>query len=168
MRLRVDREAALAWLGIECYRPSGRLRPVMPRPSLDPDLDPSAPSSDAPDAADDESATRPAPSPETAAPPPAHGEASVPGPAAPVTEAAPVEPVAEPAPADGLHVTPGSPHRPLAEAIARVANLAVIERGEDCLWLGGERWALSALAGDGQAKRRLWRALAGCSRRPRA
>ncbi|MCL7745367.1 hypothetical protein LV476_10510 [Guyparkeria hydrothermalis] len=180
MGLRVDREAALSWLGIEGYRPSGRVPlpagrrgvdaveldahpaayadelPVDAGPGIDPVESADAPAQ--PVAADTPASTRPAVAPQAAAAaiqPESTGKESV-------QQESPAA-----SPADGLSVAAGSPHRALAEAIGRVAGLAC-ETGEgDRLTLAGETWELSTLAGDGQAKRRLWRALAARSRRSR-
>ena len=153
MGLRVDREAALAWLGIEGYRPSGRLRR---RPPGRPDVVPT----DEPVAADSDRAAELVESAGLASPEPARPPLSEP----------PAEPTSrEQAPADGLFVRVDSPHRPLAEAIGRVAGLGLTTGdGGDCMWIDGERWDLASVARDGTAKRRLWRALVGRGRRPRA
>ncbi|RRQ23715.1 hypothetical protein D5687_05465 [Guyparkeria sp. SCN-R1] len=173
MALRVDRETALGWLGIEGFRPSGRVRPARLQspadgeepisdapvearaaPQTDPNETPMDASADVPtpvpDGADDE---RPRQEPVAAA------------------EAAPTPAPAEPADevlTDRLCLAADSPHRVLAEAIAQIAGLAC-ESGEggDTVTVRGETWELASLAGDGSAKRRLWRALVARGRRAR-
>lgn len=170
MGLRVDRQAALGWLGIEAYRPSGRLRPVMPRPAVDAGVP--AELTEAPAA---EGVDRPVDAFEVAdipvqSPAPDQPETIAAAPANDAPEAVAAEPAAaDRAPADGLQVTADSPHRPLAEAIGRVAGLPceTADSG-DVLHVGGHTWELAALAGDGQAKRRLWRSLIARGRRLRA
>ena len=169
MGLRVDRESALGWLGIEGYRPSGRVRSVMQRPASDIEGETQAESADEPVRAALGSATEAVEIGEVPASDQHATTAAVPQAEGPA-EAVSAEPAAtgQP-PADGLAVTADSPHRPLAEAIARVAGLAITSAtADDCLWIGGERWQLATLAGDGQAKRRLWQALVARTRRPRA
>ena len=173
MGLHVDRQAALGWLGIDGFRPSGRVPFPAVEPAVDDvDIDVLAPSDDA-SLVGDGQATEMAEPIDT---PPRSSTAATSESAAPADiPAEPAETVAtepqsaRPAPTDRLSVTAGSPHRALAEAIARVAGLACeTDLDGDVLMLGGERWELSALAGDGQAKRRLWRVLAERARRPRA
>ncbi|KTG16398.1 MULTISPECIES: hypothetical protein [unclassified Guyparkeria] len=165
MGLRVDRQAALGWLGIEGFRPSGRV----PLPVGEPVADGAESDTDA-SPVDDRQGVEMA---ERFGTPSRQLSPEISEPAAPVdVPAEPVTPVAAPqpteaAPADRLSVTAESPHRALAEAIARVAGLACETGEDDLLVLGGERWGLSTLAGDGQAKRRLWRVLTERARRPR-
>lgn len=158
MGLKVDREAALAWLGIESYRPSGRA--PLPAASI---------SGDAVMAVLTDSAS----------PVAELDQAAGPGLSKPLPAVEPpIEPIepdqSQPAVVslDRLLVAADSPHRTLAEAIARVAGLACemageTEEGGDILMVAGETWPLSALAGDGRAKRRLWQLLVTRRRRPR-
>ncbi|WP_410474826.1 hypothetical protein [Guyparkeria sp. TX1] len=177
MALRVDREAALGWLGIEGFRPSGRVRPAR----LQSPVDDEEPISDAPVEFRDEARDEPQPDPiET----PMDTSADVPTPGPDGTdderprqepvaaaEAAPTPAQAEPADevlTDRLCLAADSPYRALAEAIAQIAGLAC-ESGEggDTVTVRGETWELASLAGDGSAKRRLWRALVARGRRAR-
>lgn len=180
MGLRVDRQAALGWLGIEGYRPSGRIAPVAPR-SMPAD---EAGEKDAPIEtwadAEHQPVEHPGASPadETAAAVETEASIDVDGQdrGDTMTQAGSVATGAE-TPSDTamdgraarLTVSADSPHRPLAEAIGRVAGLAC-ETGPagDCLRLAGETWSLATLANDAQAKRQLWRALVARGRRPRA
>lgn len=173
MALRVDREAALGWLGIDGFRPNGRVRPARLQSPVD-----------------HEEAVTDMPVEAREEPPPGTSEAAVDtltdAPTAarhvadeeqyrqePVAEAsptpaqAPAEPADEVLP-DRLCLAADSSHRALAEAIAQVAGLAC-ETGEggDIVTVRGETWELAALAGDGAAKRRLWRALVTRGRRAR-
>ena len=177
MALRVDREAALGWLGIEGFRPSGRVRPAQRRvagesdvPTADVPVEPqgerqngpqNGPQNEPPPGPVDTSADGPNPAPDAAGDEP-HREA-------PVVEAAaaPAERADEVLP-DRVCLAADSPHRALAEAIAQVAGLAC-ETGEggDVVTVRGETWELASLAGDGAAKRRLWRALTARGRRAR-
>ncbi|WP_372591118.1 hypothetical protein [Guyparkeria sp.] len=175
MALRVDREAALGWLGIEGFRPSGRVRPARLRLSVDGE----EPISDAPveprDEARDEPQADPIETPmdtsvdvPTPVPDGADGEPHRQG---AVAEAAPTSAPAELADEvlpDRLCLAADSPYRALAEAIAQVAGLAC-ETGEggDTVTLRGETWELATLAGDGAAKRRLWRTIVARGRRAR-
>ncbi|HER33970.1 MAG: hypothetical protein JXJ30_02370 [Halothiobacillaceae bacterium] len=175
MALRVDREAALGWLGIEGFRPSGRVRPARLRSPVDDE----EPISDAPVEARAEARDEPQiDSHET----PMDVSADVPTPAPhgadderprqePVAASEAVPAQAEPADevlTDRLCLAADSPHRVLAEAIAQVAGLAC-ETGEggDTVTVRGQTWELASLAGDGAAKRRLWRALIARDRRSR-
>ena len=182
MGVRVDRQAALGWLGIDGYRPSGRVPLPAGKRGLDAGEVDELPASDlddrpldgGQDIAGAESADAPArpvaaDMPESTTPAAASpAEPAAGQPASSGEEAILPESAAAP-PADRLCVTADSPHRDLAGAIARVAGLAC-ETGadSDALTLGGEDWVLSTLAGDGQAKRRLWRVLVDRARRPRA
>lgn len=175
MALRVDREAALGWLGIEGFRPSGRVRPAR----LQSPVDGEEPISDAPVEARAEVRDEPQPDPiET----PVATSVDVPTPVPdraddepqqqePVAEVAPTSAPAEPADevlTDRLCLAADSPHRALAEAIAQVAGLAFeTVEGGDTVTVRGETWELASLAGDGSAKRRLWRALVARGRRAR-
>lgn len=154
MGLRVDRQAALGWLGIDGYRPSGRVPLPAGKHGLDPGEVDQLPASDVDDRPLDGG-------------PDVAGAELADAPARPLAADVPESTVSSPA--DRLCVTADSPHRDLAGAIARVAGLAC-ETGadSDVLTLGGETWVLSTLAGDGQAKRRLWRVLVDRARRPRA
>ncbi|MFI9652024.1 hypothetical protein [Guyparkeria halopsychrophila] len=177
MALRVDREAALGWLGIEGFRPSGRVRPAQAQQRLPVESD--APTADEPVTARDESRPELIETPvDTSAdvPTPAvAGADDEPHPQVPVPAAeaeaeaatAPDEPADQVLP-DGVRLAADSPHRRLAEAIAQVAGLAC-ETGEggDIVTVRGETWELAALADDGPAKRRLWRALVTRGRRVR-
>lgn len=177
MAVRVDRESALGWLGIEGFRPSGRVRPArLPSPADgdEPISDARAEARDEPlneslpgpaDVPVDSSADVPTPRPEGADDAP-HREELVTE-AAPTPAQAPAEPADEVLP-DRLCLAADSPHRALAEAIAQVAGLAC-ETGEggDIVTVRGETWRLASLAGDGAAKRRLWRALVARGRRAR-
>lgn len=187
MALRVDRETALDWLGIERYRPSGRLRPPgrdraerplpagretgdaepAPAAALSADTvvsgDPGAP----------EAAVETGPAGETASVDQAvdraaSAEAARPAAFAPAGSTA--DDVADhsganASPEDGVCLAAHSGHRALGAAIARVGGLACREidgatAGEgEGVWLAGRHWALADLAGDAEAKRRLWRAL---------
>lgn len=168
MALRVDRDAALGWLGIEGFRPSGRVRPAQAQQRLPVESD--APTADEPVTARDESRPELIETPVDPA-------ADLPTPAVAGTDDEPHQqmPVAEATTAsaqqmspDGVRLAADSPHRRLAEAIAQVAGLAC-ETGEggDIVTVRGETWELAALADDGPAKRRLWRALATRGRRVR-
>ncbi len=171
MALRVDREAALGWLGIEVFRPSGRVRPAR----LQSPADDEETITDAPVEA--HAASRPVPfhTPvDTSADFPAAGGDGVddepfrqdlvaetgpkpaPAPGAPADEVLP----------DRLCVAADSPHRALAAAIAQVAGLAceTLDDG-DTVTVRGETWNLASVAGDGATKRRLWRALVARARR---
>ncbi|WP_322521894.1 hypothetical protein SR882_03120 [Guyparkeria halophila] len=181
MALRVDREAALGWLGIEGFRPSGRVRPAQRRLAGESDV----PTADGPVEPQGERQNQPPNGPQNG-PPPApidipvdtsadraspvpDGAGDEPRREAPVVEAAaaPVERADEVLP-DRVCLAADSPHRALAEAIAQVAGLAC-ETGEggDIVTVRGETWELASLAGDGAAKRRLWRALTARGRRAR-
>ncbi|MFO7582875.1 hypothetical protein [Guyparkeria sp.] len=169
MALRVDREAALGWLGIEGFRPSGRVRPARFQSPVEGE----GPTTDAPVEASDE--TQPGPTGaqvDTLADvstPARDGADDEPRREAPVAEPPPVpaEPTDEVLP-DRLCIAADSPYRALAEAIAQVAGLAC-ETGEggDTVTLRGETWELATLAGDGAAKRRLWRTIVARGRRAR-
>ena len=165
MGLRVDRESALGWLGIEGYRPSGRVRSVISRPATEAEVEAQVEPIDEPVRVASESAVEIADAPAFDQPETTVAVSEAVKPA----EAVSAEPaVADQPPTDGLNVAADSSHRPLAEAIARVAGLAVTSgTADDCLWIGGERWELATLADGGQAKRRLWRALVARSRRSR-
>ncbi|QGT77837.1 hypothetical protein GM160_02410 [Guyparkeria halophila] len=176
MALRVDRQTALGWLGIEGYRPSGRVDPVAPRSMpADEAGEMDLPIETAVDAERQLAETMGAsPAAETAAVVEAEAGIDVEGRAG-RDEGAQARSVAtgSEAPSDGsatrLTVSVDSPHRPLAEAIARVAGLACeTDPAGDCLHLAGETWSLAALADDAQAKRQLWRALVARGRWPRA
>ncbi len=152
MGLKVDREAALAWLGIESYRPSGRV--PLPDTSISGDAV-MAVLTDGVSQAAEPGLSKPLPAVE---PPIKLIEPDQSQPAAVLP--------------DRLLVTADSPHRSLAEAIARLAGLTCemageTEEGGDVLMVAGETWQLSALAGDGRAKRRLWQLLVTRRRRPR-
>ncbi len=169
MGVRVDRETALGWLGIEGYRPTGRVRPTGFVSATGPEPDALAvDEAPAPDVDHAAAFAEAGPEPNTMAD---HGEA-MPGvyPASSAGDVSP--PLGETVPGRPeavVMVGADSIHRPLAEAIARVGGLACeMGAAEDCLQLGGEKWELSALAGDGQAKRRLWRALIAAGRRARS
>lgn len=181
MALRVDREAALGWLGIEGFRPSGRVRPAQRRVAGESDVL----TAEAPVEPQDERQSQPQTGPQNGPPPgpidapvdtSAEGPSPVPGRAGdePRREAPVVEAAAAPAEradevsSDRLRLAADSPHRALAEAIAQVAGLAC-ETGEggDIVTVRGETWELASLAGDGAAKRRLWRALTARGRRAR-
>jgi len=169
MALRVDREAALGWLGIEGFRPSGRVRPAYFRSPLEDERSTTDASVDLQD--------EPRPGPidvpvdaSTDAPISEHdGAENEPRRQAPVGEAAtaPAERVDKVLP-ERVCVAVDSPYRALAEAIAQVAGLAC-ETGEggDIVTVRGETWDLASIAGDGAAKRRLWRALTARGRRAR-
>lgn len=154
MGLKVDREAALAWLGIESYRPSGRV--PLHAASLSADADTvMAVLTDGVSQAAEPVLSKPLPAVEPPIKPIEPDQ----------SQSAAVSP-------DRLLVTADSPHRALAEAIARVAGLTCEMAGEtgeggDVLMVAGETWQLSALAGDGRAKRRLWQLLVTRRRRPR-
>lgn len=180
MALRVDRQTALGWLGIEGYRPSGRVDPVAPRSMpADEAGEMDLPIETAVDAERQLAETMGAsPAAETAAVVEAEAGIDVEGRTG-RDEGAQAGSVAtgSEAPSDAsrdgsvtrLTVSVDSPHRPLAEAIARVAGLACeTDPAGDCLHLAGETWSLAALANDSQAKRQLWRALVARGRRPRA
>lgn len=175
MGLRVDRQTALGWLGIEGYRPSGRVRLPAPR-SMPNDEAREAANADDSQPAEVEGVSQPAPAEVSSV-------VELDG----VTEAKPRDGGDEQAQAQSVAARPGtatasdmggpvarltvstdSPHRALAEAIARVSGLACeTDPAGDGLLLDGEVWALSSLAADGQAKRRLWRALVARGRRSR-
>ena len=165
MGLRLDRQTALGWLGIEGYRPSGRVplpagehgpeaTEIDERPASEGDL-PAGPveATVGPVATDVPESNTPT---DTAASQPQSTR----------EESSQQESAAASVP-DRLSITAESAHRRLAETIGRVAGLAC-ETGEgDRLTLAGETWELSTLAGDGKAKRRLWRLLVERARRPR-
>lgn len=168
MGLRVDRQAALGWLGIEGYRPSGRVHPTVRRSLVE--------TEDREELAEEVAAAAAVEAVEPVEIPAGSSAFGETGPDSPATDnpSASPEPVATPpapaqdAPGDRLTVTVDSPHRALAEAIARLAGLPCeTAEGGDVLRIGGETWELAALAVDGQAKRRLWRALVARTRRPR-
>ena len=168
MGLRVDQQAALGWLGIEGYRPSGRVPPLARRravPAQWPDERPDE-RPEEPPLEDGRAALTPGAS---HTPHPGGGESGPDSPAERSPAPASSEPAApDDAPPDHVSLTPGSAHRELAEAIARVAGLPCeTGDGDDLLRLGGETWELAALATDGRAKRRLWRVLVARRTRPR-
>ncbi len=173
MALRVDREAALGWLGIQGFSPSGRVRPARLRSPVDDDEEaitdapvdvweetrdePPVGTNEAPVAAltDASAAAR-------------HGADEEPYRQELVAEAARTPGPADEALPDRLCIAADSSYRTLAEAIAQVAGLAC-ETGEggDAVTVMGETWELASLARDGAAKRRLWRALVARGRRAR-
>ncbi|MFN2380972.1 MAG: hypothetical protein ABR561_00275 [Guyparkeria sp.] len=192
--LRVDREAALGWLGIEGFRPSGRVRPLPWQPpvagepsstdvaSAHPPVEPQPVGQEA---QVDAPAETPSAAVEQAGDGPGHGEGydlshdqghdhgngDIDNHEA--TDAlASTTPADTSIVSDRVCVSAGSAYRALAEAIAPVAGLAC-ETGEgtsesnDVVILAGEHWDLATIAADGPAKRRLWQALVARGRRPR-
>lgn len=173
MALRVDREAALGWLGIESFRPSGRVRPARLQSPVDDDEPISDATVEARDEPQPDSAEAPVETSVDVPTPVPDGMDDGPHREEPVGEAAltpaqaPGDPADEVLP-DRLCLAVDSPHRPLAEAIAQVGGLACeTAEGGDIVTVRGETWELAALAGDGAAKRRLWRALVARGRRVR-
>jgi hypothetical protein len=140
MALRVDARTALVWLGIESYRPSGRVRPVIPARTGEEgvvETDPRA--RQMPGTLDVE----------------AIAVASQAG--HPVGESPSDEPAE-----DAVLLAAQSTHRALGEAIARAGRLScrdAVEPGGEGVRLGGRLWPFDALAGDAGARRRLWKAL---------
>ncbi len=130
-------QTALGWLGIDVYIPSGRVRRPVPASPVPEVMDAGAESREAGAEAASESV------------------AEVP--------AASLESI----PPDQVVVSGDSPHGALARAIARWGRLECREEadGGDAVWLRGQRWALADVAVDGDAKRRLWKALAAGPRR---
>ena len=187
MALRVDRETALDWLGIERYRPSDRVRPPgrdraerpLPAGREAGDADP-APDAvmaadtmmpvgpGAPEAAVETGPTGESASVERAVDRASSAEAARPAAIAPAglkADDVANHTGANASPEDGVCLAAHSGHRALGAAIARVGGLpcrqldgATAGEGEG-VWLAGRHWALADLAGDAEAKRRLWRAL---------
>ncbi len=177
MGLRVDREAALGWLGIEGFRPSGRMRPTERRAVVADDSRTEHGPAEQQGEQQGDSGSGPIETlietpvdvtKDVRTPP---SEMAVEGSRQQETGAEVATTTARSAdevPADRLYLAFDSPHRALAEAIARAAGLAC-ETGEggDVVTVSGQTWELAALAGDGAAKRCLWQTLVARGRRRR-
>ena len=138
----VREQTPLGWLGIEVYAPSGRLRPLE---RTEPVIEAGEPTAEPLGAAVD--------------------------PPAGVTPVADV-PAGTPAQdrSDRVVVSVESPHRALADAIARWGRLDCrqepgLPADGEAVWVHGRRWTLAEVAVDGAAKRRLWKELAVGPRR---
>lgn len=147
MALRVDARTALDWLGIESYRPSGRVCPVVPaRTGEEVSVKADPPARQVPATVELE---KMAVEPRTERP---VGE--MPIETAPRSTDVPAE--------DAVLLAAQSTHRALGEAIARAGRLssreAVDPNGEG-VRLAGRLWSFDELAGDAGARRRLWKAL---------
>ncbi|MGM0517097.1 MAG: hypothetical protein ACQER6_05830 [Pseudomonadota bacterium] len=143
----MDARSALDWLGIESYRPSGRVRPVVPPQTggeASVEADPQA--REAPGTVEvEEKGVEPRVEQPV-------GEMPV--------ESAPPQ-TDEPA-EDAVLLAAQSTHRGLGEAIARAGRLscrdAVDPNGEG-VRLAGRLWSFDELVGNAGARRRLWKAL---------
>jgi len=165
MALRVNSQDALDWLGIEGFRPSGRLaRPERSGPveegalaeesSTDSEAVPipaETPRSEAesvPRGGADE-ALPPEPTSAAAAAPESAGSAGPPRSAGPSKE-------------DAVVLAADSAQRGLGEAIAGMSGLPCREAADPAdegVCLDGHLWSMADLAGNAAAKRRLWQAL---------
>lgn len=138
----VREQTPLGWLGIEVYAPSGRLRPLE---RSEPVVEAGAPMAEPVGAAVE---------PQPGVTPVADLPAGTP----------------EQDRSDRVVVFAESPHRALAEAIARWGRLDCRQEAGppadgEAVWVHGRRWTLAEVAVDGAAKRRLWKELAVGPRR---
>jgi len=154
MALRVDCQAALDWLGIQGYRPTGRV--VLPERVVPVENDP------IPAKPNPREAARPEPLPEAPQAETAPAVSPDDGPDRDLPEPTPGEALD-----DAVLLAGGSAHRDLGRAVARVGGLPCREAGEtdEGVRLEGRVQPFAELTGGADAKRRLWKALVRRTRR---